>query len=306
MMLANIALSSYQKNVAKKLNTTPGQEMLQGIQSAKEHHCNLVLADRNIQTTFLRIWRNLSLWGKCRLFVTLLFGKDDAADEADLESLMEKGNLEAAISSIEKDFPQIADILIHERDQYLAHKIKKAEGDKIVAVLGAAHVPGIEKEIFKQQDIDKITSIPSPSNVTKVVAWAIPILIIALIVYGFITNLEIGLKQLQSWVLWNSCMAAVFTAIALGHPLSILTSFVLAPITSLNPVLACGWFAGLVEASIRKPTVGDIKSISDDVFHPKRFMKNNFLRALAVVVLANIGSVVGTLVAGSDIIGRLL
>lgn len=103
------------------------------------------------------------------------------------------------------------------------------EGKKITDRNGSL-VPGIEKEIFKQQDIDKITSIPSPSKVTKVVAWAIPILIIALIVYGFITNLEIGLKQLQSWVLWNSCMAAVFTAIALGHLLSILTSFVLAPI----------------------------------------------------------------------------
>lgn len=306
LMLANIALSSYQKRMAKEMHTTPGQEMLQGIQSAEEYHCNLVLADRNIQITFLRIWRKLSLWVKCKLFVTLLFRDGDTDDDVDLENLMNKDNLKIALSSIDQNFPQIAEILIHERDQYLANKIKTAAGNKIVAIVGAAHIQGIQKEIYKKQDMERLSSIPKPKKSSRVVAWIIPTIVFLLIAYGFATNMETGLQQMGAWVLWNSSMAAIFTAMALGHPLSILTSFVLAPITSLNPLLACGWFTGLVEANIRKPTVGDINNVPEDIFHIKRIYKNRFLRALAVVLLTNIGSVVGTFIAGSNIIGNLI
>lgn len=123
LLLTNIVLGSYQKRVAKKLDTTPGKEMLQGIQSAIEYGCNLVLADRDIQTTFLRIWRKLSLWEKCKLFASLLLDGSETDSEIDLTALMEKDNLEAALSDIGKDFPQIAEVLIHERDQHLAYKL---------------------------------------------------------------------------------------------------------------------------------------------------------------------------------------
>lgn len=305
LLLANIILSSYQKRVAKKLNTIPGQEMLQGIESAKKHSCELVLADRNIQTTFLRIWHKLSLWEKCKLFSGLLTGGQEDGDDIDLSTLMEKDNLEAAVSSIGEDFPQIAEVLIHERDQHLSYKIKTAPGTKIVAVVGAAHVAGIQKEIFSQQNIENITSVPKPLGILKVFTWITPIAILLLIAYGFITNFQTGLQQLTSWFLWNSVLAAIFTAVMLGHPWSILTAFVSAPITSLNPFLACGWFAGLTEATIRKPTVDDINRVPDDIFHVTRLFKNRFLKAMAIVIFANIGSSIGTLIAGADIVRNL-
>lgn len=305
LLLANIILSSYQKRVAKKLNTIPGQEMLQGIESAKKHSCELVLADRNIQTTFLRIWHKLSLWEKCKLFSGLLTGGQEDGDDIDLSTLMEKDNLEAAVSSIGEDFPQIAEVLIHERDQHLSYKIKTAPGTKIVAVVGAAHVAGIQKEIFSQQNIENITSVPKPLGIFKVFTWITPIAILLLIAYGFITNFQTGLQQLTSWFLWNSVLAAIFTAVMLGHPWSILTAFVSAPITSLNPFLACGWFAGLTEATIRKPTVDDINRVPDDIFHVTRLFKNRFLKAMAIVIFANIGSSIGTLIAGADIVRNL-
>lgn len=305
LLLANIILSSYQKRIAKKLNATPGQEMLQGIESAKEHSCELVLADRNIQTTFLRIWRKLTLWEKCKMFWGLLTESQAESENVDLHMLMEKDNLEAAISSIGEELPKVAEILINERDQHLAYKIKTAPGKKIVAVVGAAHVAGIKREILCEQDLESITSIPKSNSFFKVFAWAIPIAIFLLIAYGFISNFQTGLQQLKSWVLWNGVLAGIFTAAMLGHPFSILTAFVSAPITSLNPFLACGWVVGLTEATIRKPTVDDINRVPDDIFHIKRFFKNRFLKAMAIVIFANIGSSLGTLIAGADIIKSL-
>ena len=306
-MIINLALSSYQKRIAKNLDTNVGQEMLQGIESAKETGAELVLADRDIQTTFLRIWRKLNFWEKCKLLFSLVFsfGEDTDVTTEDLAELLKEDILESVLKDMRKQFPKIGDILISERDRHLANKIKNAPGKKVVAVLGGAHVPGVKEEIFKEQDMVEITTVPLKSPVTKVISWIIPAIIVGLIIYGFATSVETGLRQLTVWVLWNGALAAGFTALSLGHPLSILTAFAVAPISSLNPLLACGWFAGLVEAAIRKPTVGDVNSVPDDILSFKGFFKNRFLRILLIVIMANIGSSLGTFIAGLDIIRSL-
>ena len=306
-LLANIVLGSFQKNIARQLGTVVGQEMLQGIKSAKETGAELVLADRNIQITFLRIWRKLGLWEKTKLFFSLLFsfGEEIELSSEDVNDLLKDETLESVVSEMRKKFPVIGEILISERDQYLANKIKEAPGKKVVAILGGAHVPGVKEEIFKRQDIDRITEVPRGSPVFKIIGWAIPAIIIGLFIYGFSINIQTGLQQLSVWVMWNSALAALFTALVLGHPLSILTALVAAPFTSMNPFLACGWLAGLVEASIRKPTVQDINNISQDIFSFKRFFRNRFLKALAVVIMANIGSSIGTFIAGTNIVKNL-
>jgi pheromone shutdown-related protein TraB len=306
-LLANLILGSFQKRVAKNLNTVVGQEMLQGIESAKETGAALVLADRNIQTTFLRIWRKLSFWEKCKLFFGLLFSTSSGqkVSNEDINELLKKDTLESAISELRKSFPIIGEILISERDQYLAYKIRNAPGKKVIAVLGAAHVPGVKEEIFKTQDIQKITHVPQGTPIFKIIGWAIPVAIIGLLIYSFVLNVQVGLEQILTWVIWNGGLAALFTALALGHPLSILTSLVAAPFTSLNPLIACGWLTGLVEASIRKPAVKDIQNIPRDIFSFKGFFKNRFLKALLVVIMANIGSSIGTIVAGTDMVRNL-
>lgn len=306
-LLANVVLGSFQKKIARQLGTVVGQEMLQGIKSAKETGAELVLADRNIQITFLRIWRKLGLWEKTKLFFSLLFsfGEEIELSSEDVKDLLKDETLESVVFEMRKKFPVIGEVLISERDQYLANKIKEAPGKKVVAILGGAHVPGVKEEIFKRQDIDRITEVPRGSPVFKMIGWAIPAIIIGLFIYGFAINIQTGLQQLSVWVLWNSGLAALFTALVLGHPLSILTALVTAPFTSMNPFLACGWLAGLVEATIRKPTVQDINNISQDIFSFKRFFRNRFLKALAVVIMANIGSSIGTFVAGTNIIKNL-
>lgn len=306
-LMANLFLSSYQKMMAKKLDATVGGEMLQGIESAKETGATLVLADRSIQTTFLRIWHALGFWAKIKLLFNLLFSFDEDTEitDQDLQDLLQKDMLEAVTADIRKQFPQIGEILITERDKHLAAKIKDAPGPKIVAVLGGAHVPGVKKEIYLDQDIESLLVVPPKSRFSKIAGWTIPAIITGLLVYAFATNLQTGLQQLSAWVLWTGVLAALFTALAFAHPLSILTSFLAAPITTLHPMLACGWFAGLVQATIKKPTVQDIHNIQTDIFSIKGFFTNRFLKTFLVVIMSNIGGSIGTFIAGTDMIRKL-
>lgn len=305
-MLANLVLGSYQKKLAKQLDTNVGQEMVQGIRSAEETGAHLVLADRSIQTTFMRIWRKMTLKEKFELLLNLFFALDDEEEseitDEEIAKLLQKDMLEGAMANMKEEFPKIGDILLCERDQHLANKIKNAPGKKIVAVLGGAHVAGVQEEIFKEQNMQEITTVPPAGNTAKVIGWLVPIAIVALIAYGFVQGTETGMQQVMSWILWNGSLAALFTAVMLGHPLSILTAFVVAPISSLNPMLACGWFAGLMEAHVRKPKVEDVSNISNDIFSLKGLFHNRFLRTLLIVIMANLGSSLGTIIAGLDII----
>lgn len=303
-LLANLILGSFQKKIAKDLNTVAGQEMLQGINSARETGAQLVLADRSIQTTFIRIWRRLNIWEKCKLIFSLLFSfsNDKEISNEDVSELLKIDVLESVTSEMRQQFPKIAAVLISERDQYLAYKIKEAPGNKVVAVLGGAHIPGVKGEIFKTQDINMLSEVLPKSQVSKIVAWVIPIVIVGLIIYSFVLNIETGVHQLSAWVLWTGVLAALFTAISFGHPLSILTSLVAAPFTTLNPLIACGWLTGLVEATIRKPVVKDINNIPEDISTLKGFFRNRFLKVILIVIMANIGSSFGSFIAGLGIV----
>lgn len=304
LLLMNLAISSFQNRMAKELGIKAGQEMIQGIESAKEVGAKLVLADRNIQITFSRIWGNLGLKGKAILLsqiITSIFSRDSISEE-ELEKLKEQDTINAMLNEFTETFPRLKKPLIDERDQYLAQKIKDAPGEKIVAVLGAAHVPGIKEEIKKDHDLKILRAIPPKSNWPKIIGWSIPVLILAIIVYTFLANPSAGFAQTISWILWNGSLSALGAAIAMGHPLTILTAFIAAPITSLNPLLAAGWFAGLTQAYIRRPNVRDFETLSEDVFSLKGFWRNKVSRILLIVVLANLGSSLGTFIGGADVI----
>ncbi|WP_067727815.1 TraB/GumN family protein [Oceanobacillus damuensis] len=304
LLLMNLAISSFQKRMAKQFGISPGQEMIQGIESAKEHGAELVLADRDIQITFSRIWGNIGLKGKALLLMQVvgsIFSNEKISEE-ELEKMKQQDTINAMLQEFTEHFPKLKTPLIDERDQYLSQKIKDAPGEKVVAVLGAAHVPGITKEIHKEHDLKRLSKRPAKSKKPKIIGWAIPLVIVAIIAYTFYMNPSAGLQQTISWVIWNGSLAAIGAIIALAHPLAILTAFVVAPITSLNPLLAAGWFAGFVQAYVKKPNVGDFESLSGDVHTVKGFWKNKVTQILLVVVFANLGSSAGTLIGGVDVI----
>lgn len=308
LLLMNLAISSFQKRMADQFGIKAGQEMIQGIESAKEIGADLVLSDRNIQITFARIWNNVGFWGKAQLLSQVFFSifNNKQISEDELEKMKNQDTINAILKEFTEGFPRLKVPLIDERDQYLAQKIKEAPGKKVVAVLGAAHVPGITEEISKEHDLKRLSERPPKSNVPKIIGWSIPALILAIIAYTLYANPSAGLQQAISWILWNGSLSAIGTAIAFGHPLAIFTAFIAAPITSLNPLLAAGWFAGAVQAYMRRPHVRDFENLSVDVFSLKGFWHNKVTRVLLVVVLANLGSSIGTFVGGADVIRLFL
>lgn len=303
-LLINLVLSSYQKRLAKQFNINPGQEMIQGIQSAREIGAELVLADRDIRVTFSRIWRGLSLWNKLKLLFSIVVSifSDETITEEELEKLKSQDILDAVLSEFTSAFPQLRVPLLDERDQYLAQKIKEAPGRKIVAVLGAAHVAGVKKEINREHDLSALSSVPPGSRLTKAILWLIPLLIIGIIVYTFLSNPSAGIYQVLSWVLWNGSIAAIGAALAFAHPLAIATAFVVSPISSLNPLLAAGWFAGLVQVFVCRPSVEAFENLAEDVMSLKGFWTNKVTRVLLVIALTNIGSTAGAFLGGADVL----
>jgi pheromone shutdown-related protein TraB len=304
LLIMNLAISSFQNRLAKQFDIKPGQEMIQGIESAKEIGAELVLADRNIQITFSRIWGNVGVWGKAQLLTSIIYSifNKETISEEELEKMKTQDTLNASLNEISEAFPRLKKPLIDERDQYLAQKIKEAPGKKIVAVLGAAHVPGITKEIHNEQDLQALTKTKPKSKTPQIIGWAIPVLIVALIAVTFFLNPSAGMDQAISWILWTGITAALGATAAFGHPLAILAAFLAAPITTLHPLLAAGWVSGLVQAYIKRPSVADFENLSEDVFSLKGFWRNKFTRVLLVVILTNIGGSFGTFIGGADVI----
>ncbi len=308
LLLTNLALSAYQKKLAKKFGVKPGQEMIQAIESAKEVGAELCLADRDIQVTMLRLWRNISFWGKLKLFFQIVLGMfyEEELTEEEMEKLKTKDMLSAALDELSRSFPQLKSIVIDERDRFLAQKIKTAPGNKVLAVLGAGHIPGIKEEIYNDHDLDALSKVnPAPKS-TKIIAWSIPVLIIALIVATFSVDQATGREQIVTWILWNGSLGMVGAIIAMAHPLAILTALLVAPISSLSPLLAAGWFAGLTEALVRKPNVNDFENLAEDIHTIKGFWRNKVTRILLVVVFVNLGSTAGTIIGGAEVVSRFV
>ncbi len=306
-LLVNIILSSFQRRMAKNMDTSSGGEMLEGIKASKELNVPLVLADRPIRITFSRIWNSLGINEKSKLLVSIIGSifDDEEISEEDLAALKEADALEAALNEVGKEFPVVKKILVDERDEYLSSKIKNANGKKIVAIIGAAHANGLIKALDKDVDTKELEVVNNKKGIGSIIKWLIPIAILSAIIYTLITNRDVGISQIKSWILWNGTLSALGVLLALGHPLSILTAFVMAPITSLNPLLAAGWFAGIVEAMIRKPKVKDFEDLGEDTSSLKGFWKNRVTRILLVVVFANVFSSIGTIISGLDIFSKL-
>lgn len=303
LLLVNLILSAFQKRLARQLGLNPGQEMIEAIKAAQENNINLVLADRDIQITFARIWKKLGFFGKFKLLFMLLlsiFSQEDISEE-EIEKLKSEDVLTAALNDLAVSFPRLKSSLIDERDQYLAEKIKNASGKKIVAVVGAGHIPGIKTEIYKEHDLNSLTYVPKSANWVKWVLWAIPIAIIVMIISTFRVSTISGVNQILQWLIWNGSLAALGALITAAHPLSILTAFLAAPITSLNPLLAAGWFAGIVEAIVRKPRVEDFENLGN-ITTFRDFFRNRVTKILLVVALTNLGSSFGTFIGGAKII----
>jgi len=170
--------------------------------------------------------------------------------------------------------------------------------------VGAGHMNGIESWLGKlargeaPADVSDIESQPKPGWFAKSAGWLIPLLIVALIAIGFFrSGTQASLAMILRWVLLNGSLAALGSLLCLAHPVTIVASFLLAPVATLNPVLAIGLFAAAIEAHFRKPTVRDAETLADDVTSIRGFYRNRITHILLVFFLSSIGGMVGNFIA---------
>lgn len=314
LLMANLILASFQRRMGQNVGVQPGDEMLAAINTAKEMNIPSVMVDRPIQVTLRRAWRKNSFWGKCKLLSALIssaFSKDEVSHE-EIENLKNGNEMDSMMKDLSDYMPVVKEVLIDERDQYLASHIWEAEGENIIAVLGAGHLPGVQAHLEKlaageeSSDTTEISSEPKKSVAGKIIGWAIPVIIIALIVLSFVFGgKEMGMKSVTQWIFWNAALAGLGTLIAGGHPLTILSAMVSAPVTSLCPLIGCGFVTGIVQASVCKPKVKDMETLTDSTSSVKGFYKNRILRVLLVFIFSSIGSSVATFVGGATLFAGL-
>lgn len=300
LLFSNLLLASFQKRIAKKFDIKPGEEMISAIETGETVGAEICLADRDIRVTLSRVWRNMGMWDKIKLLFNILLSVGEIEDikEEDIEKMKEADVLESLLSEVGKSMPILRRILIDERDQYLSHKIKTAPGKKIVAVVGAGHVPGIKTYWSSNIAIDALEKLPPKQKGMGLIKWIVPLFIIALIAFGFYRGgASAGAHMIWWWILANGVLAGLGALLARAHPLTILSSVLAAPLTSLNPMIAAGWVSGLVEAFSRKPKVKDFEMLPEDILSIKGFWRNKITRILLVVVFTNLGSSIGTFVA---------
>ncbi len=300
LLLSSLLLASFQKKIAKKLNIKPGGEMIKAIETGEAIGAKIYLADRDIRITLGRVWRVMGFWEKVKLLFQLVLSvwEIDEISENDIEKMKEQDVLESLLSDVGKSMPVMKKILIDERDRYIAHKIRSAPGEKIIAVVGAGHIPGVKTYWKTDTDIKALETLPLKKKRSTLLKWILPTMVLALLIFGFFHGgTDAGAHMIKWWIIANGVLAGLGALIAFAHPLTILSSILAAPLTSINPMIAAGWVSGLVEAIARKPKVKDFENLPEDILSIKGFWKNKVTRILLVVVFTNIGSSLGTMVA---------
>lgn len=302
-LLAHLALGAYQRRMGAALGVKPGAEMLAAIEEAKALGARVELVDRDIHTTLKRTWANVGLWKRSMLVSSLLVGGIGEGDETvsadDIEKLKEPKALSEMLTELAKALPEVKVPLIDERDQFLMSSIEDQtrSARDVVAVVGAAHVGGMRSVFGKPVDRAALAALPKPSLFWQAMKWLLPLALIVGFLWGWKHSETANLAHMVlAWLIPTSVGAALFTALAGGRIASILSAFAVAPIAAIHPLLGTGMVVGVVEASLRKPTVKDCEQLADDVQSLRGFWRNPVTHILLVAAFSGLGTILGTTV----------
>jgi pheromone shutdown-related protein TraB len=309
-LLLNFLLSSYQRRLGGKLGVTPGSELLEATRTAESLGIRFALCDRDIRITLRRAWGALSLLDKSKLLASALVGlvEEQELTEDELRRIRQKDVLSELMNELGRVMPALRRVLIDERDGYLAQKIRETEGKKIVAVVGAGHIVGMRAALLSNEpvDMEAIMRIPEVSLIWQVVGWSIPALIVASIVMiGLTKGAAAAGHNALFWILANSIPTAIASMLALGHPLTILAAFIVAPFTSLSPLIGAGHVTAFVQAYVYPPRVHEFSTVSEDIAVLSNWWRSRLLRVLLVFILSSIGGLIGVWIGSVKILSSL-
>ena len=300
-LLVQWVLTYIQQRIGAETGVKPGAEMLVAIEEAEKHQKPVAFIDRDIRITLGRFWGRMGIWEKIKLIGALIYSLVSVeGQDLDVDELTNQDVVSAAMEEFRKFSPHGAQALIDERDAYLAHQILMLGNryDRVLAVVGAGHIQGVQRYLNAPETLPPLPSLTADVKGLpwgKIIGAAVTIiflLLIAAIAFSGV-GLEVLIAALAYWILINGVLSAAFTLLAGGHPFSAATAFAVSWLTSLNPLLAAGWFAAIVEAKIRKPTTGELRQIIEaETFSEMRRIP--LFRVVLVAALANVGSSLGT------------
>lgn len=317
MVAASLALGAFQQRMAEQFKIEPGAEMRVAIKDAQAAKLPILLIDREIGTTMKRIYHNVPWWKRINLFAGLIASviSQEKFSAVEIEKLKEGDVLESSFSQFAENEKDLFRPLISERDEYMsARLIKECKENNyrhILAVIGAGHLNGMVQQLETQSIVDpderiaRLDAIPTSSKWIKYIPWIIVALILTGFAIGFMRSPEMGTTMVIEWIVINGGLSALGAAIAFAHPLSILTAFLAAPLTSLNPTIGAGMVVAAVEVYLRKPKVGDFNRLRSDTTSLKGWWSNQVTRILLIFILSTLGSAIGTYVAGFRIFEQL-
>lgn len=295
LLIFNIILSIYQRRLADDIDIEPGAEMLAGLKTAEEADMPVSLIDRDINITLRRALGNLSWIERFRLVGAAVEGFF-TDEEVEIEDIEDEDLIYEIVQEFAGSFPHLTETIIDERDQYMAQRLREADEETIVAVVGAGHVNGIVEEL-KYNDVistESLETTPNTPPIRKGVKYAIPALIFGLFAYGFVTEGFGTARDLFFyWVILNAFFAGVGAIISRAHPLTTAVTAITAPFTSVNPALPAGLVAAYTEHRIRPPLASDMANIGE-IESIRELWQNTATKLLVLFFLVNLGSSIAT------------
>ena len=311
MILLQSALAAQQRRMGISSGEKPGAELLAAVNAAEESDIPVEMIDRDVVITLRRAWRKMGMIEKWRILNALLWEEDDEEVSID-EVLSDSDLLSSMMEEAREVAPRAGEVLIDERDSFLAGRIQQIRGKgKVLAVIGAGHLSGVvqnlgEPAMETTSRLAELSEEPPKSVWPIALMAAIPVFLLGAVGWMAYNGEMEELKQTaQTWLVLNALLAGLGVLIARGHPLSILVGAIASPITSLNPTLAAGWFAGYTQLKVASPTGKDAQDFLK-LDETSLFWKNRVGRVLLVTAMGNVGSMVGAWLAGGAILGQLI
>ncbi|MBP9088539.1 MAG: TraB/GumN family protein [Kofleriaceae bacterium] len=306
-LLGHLALSAYQRRMGASLGIKPGAELLAAVDAGRDVGSRIELIDRNVNVTLKRTWKNIGFWKRNMLLASLVAGDSqdktstamatpEAALTDQIEGLKDPKTLSEMLSEFARILPEVKVPLIDERDQYLVSNMADTAGaaQRVVAVVGAAHVPGMKIWFGKPIDRVVLDQLPTPSLFWSALKWLTPlVLAVAFVVAWRRSDTTSFAEMMLAWILPTSVGAGLMTLLAGGRPLSVLSALLVAPIAAIHPLLGTGMVVGAVEAWRRKPSVKDCEALAEDTQSLRGFWRNPVTRILIIAIASGLGTAAG-------------
>lgn len=315
---ALLVLGGCQQRIAERFGIEAGGELKEAVALAASRGLPLAVIDREVGLTLKRLYFGVSWWRRPALLSSLLAGLfyTDEITEEEIEEVKRSETLETAFRHLPLMEGELEEVLIHERDRYMAAKIRKFVSENkpasLLAVVGAGHLEGLRRELSDaaaREPADDIIArhetTPAPARWWKYLPWAIVAAIVAGFVAGFMRDFDLGVSLIVDWILINGGLAGLGAALASAHWLTVAAVFVAAPLTSINPAIGAGMVAAAVELYLRKPRVADFEQLRTDTAKLRGWRRNRVARTLLIFILSTLGSAAGTYLGGFHIYDSL-